>query len=128
MGRMLLLMSTRPCFLSIGCTKGYFQSLVRYPVSKYPVSILVIIGTISSRHTDRRDAGIGSSGNDFLFSKAEILDSTPSVLSVELVLLSSIPRIPNFPNRNLLESAMRITLHEARLAKDKTGNGQTTNT
>ena len=113
--------------MSIGCTKGYFQSLVRYPVSKYPVSILVITGTISSRHIDRRDAGIGLSGNDFLFSKAEILDSTPSVLSVELVLLSSIPRIPNFPNRNLLESAMRITLHEARLAKDKTGNGQTTN-
>ena len=70
MGQKFLLTSKRPCFLSIGCTKRYFQSLVKYPVSKGMLTILVITGSISSRHTVRRDAGIGSRGKDFLFAKA----------------------------------------------------------
>ena len=74
--------------MSRRCTKGYFQSLVKYPVSKGMLTILVITGSISSRHTDRINAGIWSSGYDFLLAKAglrtssdnsEILDFTSSV-------------------------------------------------
>ena len=125
-----LLMSWRPCFLSRGCTKTYFQSLVKYPVSKGMLTILVISRSISSRHTDRIDAGIGSSGHDFLLAKAglrtsssdnsEILDFTPSVpdfnywipdsLSAELVfripivrgIPDSLSSIPRIPEANIL--------------------------
>ena len=130
--------------MSIGCTKGYFQSLEKSTVPKGMLTILVITGNNSSRHTDRIDARIGSSWHDFLFDKAglrtsssdnsEILDSIPwipdvsyrfPILSVQLVFLipifnripyswSSIPTIPNSPSRNLLDFGIRITLQEAR--------------
>ena len=58
--------------MSIGCTKGHFKSLVKYPVSKGMLIILVITESISSRHTDRTDAGIGSSAQDFLFAEAGV--------------------------------------------------------
>ena len=51
--------------MSRGCTKAHFRSLEKYPISKDMLTIRVITGSNSSRHTDRIDAGIGSSAHDF---------------------------------------------------------------
>ena len=81
--------------MSIGCTKGYFQSLEKCTVPKGVLTILVITGNNSSRHTDRIDARIGSSWHDFLFDKAGLRTSSSDNSEIR----DSMPWIPDFSYR-----------------------------